>query len=630
MSPGLQPDLFSSDVGDLRPSTKRAGPRLWVRRLVLWEEPGRLLRNVPLRPGLNIIWTPDEADGRMGHGGGKTSLCRLLRYCLGEESFGTDVQRQLIGSAMPDAAVGAEVMLDGEPWVVVRPLGSSRRHLARPGTGLDAAFMGDMADTGIAPLRRAIAAKVLGDAVTHLPVTSADEAWEASLAWFSRDQECRLLDVLDWRAAETRSRSPVRHLSTADRLAVVRLLLDALTPAEIDAARRAAGHAEEIKRATGRRERISWVRDDVGRGLEATFGGDAAEPTAPDFWSRKARALLEAEDPEIERKVQDAERLVEEQRTEVTRIDKDLAVIAAKRDLYDQTLKAIGDDLPRAELRLEDAQNSHCPTCLQVIPPESMQLIEERQAERDRLNELRTGTQRDRQALQSEESRLKLAHAGAEQELSRRKTVSANLMIRARRFAEAKGNVTVTARYLRYGPEIQAVEREIKKAEAKEATAIREVADARKTSTGTIERLSALFDATVRFLLTNDAHGRVVLDDKGLRPEVTRHGALTAAAVQSLKVVAFDLASLMLSMEGATRLPNFWIHDSPREADLGLNLYHRLFDLALRLEELTPTPMFQYIVTTTTAPPERLQAEPWLRLTLSSSPATERLFGRDL
>lgn len=630
MSPGSQPDLFSSDVGDLRPSSERAGPRLWISRLVLWEEPGRLIRNVPLRPGLNIIWTPDEADGRMGHGGGKTSLCRLLRYCLGEDSFGTDAQRQLIGSAMPDAAVGAEVMLDGEPWVVVRPLGSSRRHLARPGTGLDAAFVGDMADTGIAPLRRAIAAKVLGDAVMHLPVTSADEAWEASLAWFSRDQECRLLDVLDWRAAETRSRSPVRHLSTADRLAVVRLLLDALTPAEIDAAQRATGHAEEIKRATGRRERIAWVRDDVGRGLEATFGGDPAEPATPNFWSREARAQLEAEDPEIERKAQDAERAIEEQRAEVTQLDKQLAVAEAKRGLLDQTLKTIGNDLPRAELLLDDAQNPQCPECLQPIPPESMQRIKERKAERDRLAKLGTELQHNRQTLQLEEGRLKLAKASAEQELGRRKAVGSNLTARAKRFAEAKGNVTLTARYLRYGPEIEAVDRSIKRAEAEEATAIREVADARKTSTGTIERLSALFDATVRFLLANDAHGRVVLDDKGLRPEVTRHGALTAAAVQSLKVVAFDLASLMLSMEGATRLPNFWIHDSPREADLGLNLYHRLFDLALRLEELTPTPLFQYIVTTTTAPPERLQAEPWLSLTLSSSPATERLFGRDL
>ena len=630
MSPKSQPELFPSEIGDLRLSTGRAGPRLWVRRLVLWEEPGRVIRDVSLRPGLNIVWTPDDVDGRMGHGGGKTSLCRLLRYCLGEDSFGADAQRQLIGTAMPDAAVGAEVMLDGEPWVVVRPLGSLRRHLARPGVGLDAAFAGDMQDTGIAPLRRTIAAAVLGDAVTHLPVTDADEAWEAALAWFSRDQECRLLDVLDWRAAETRSRSPVRHLSTADRLTVVRLLLDALTPAEIDAARRAAGHAEEIKLAVGRRERIAWVRDDVERGLQALFGGDPAQPAMPGLWSREARAQVDAEDPEIERKAQDAERLVEEQRAEVARIDKDRAVAVAKRDVLDQTLKTIGNDLPRAELRLDDAQNPHCPTCLQAISPESMELIRERQAELDNLDKLRAETQRDRHALQSEEGRLKLAQAAAEQELGRRRAVSSDMMARARRFTEARGNVTVTARYLRYGPEIEAVERDIKRAEAAEAAALGEVADARRASTGAIERLSALFDTTVRLLLSNDAHGRVVLDGKGLRPEVARHGALTAAAVQSLKVVAFDLASLMLSMEGATRLPGFWIHDSPREADLGLNLYHRLFDVALRLEGMTPTPLFQYVITTTTAPPEHLQAEPWLRLTLSSSPPTERLFRRDL
>ncbi len=74
-----------------------------------------------LRPGLNVIWSPDggdAADGVIGHGSGKTMFCRLLRYCLGEARFADEDQRDRIAQAFPDGAVGAEVVLDGEAWAV--------------------------------------------------------------------------------------------------------------------------------------------------------------------------------------------------------------------------------------------------------------------------------------------------------------------------------------------------------------------------------------------------------------------------------------------------------------------------------------------------------------------------------
>jgi hypothetical protein len=47
-------------------------------------------------------------------------------------------------------------------------------------------------------------------------------------------------------------------------------------------------------------------------------------------------------------------------------------------------------------------------------------------------------------------------------------------------------------------------------------------------------------------------------------------GDRSTAAIDSLKVLGFDLSALCLSIEGATRVPAFLVHDSPREADLGL------------------------------------------------------------
>ena len=72
----------------------RSAPRLWFERLAIFSEPGdeHVIRSVPLRRGLNIIWAKEPTAGSAkgsraaGHGVGKTSLCLLLRLCMGDTS----------------------------------------------------------------------------------------------------------------------------------------------------------------------------------------------------------------------------------------------------------------------------------------------------------------------------------------------------------------------------------------------------------------------------------------------------------------------------------------------------------------------------------------------------------------
>ena len=85
------------------------------------------------------------------------------------------------------------------------------------------------------------------------------------------------------------------------------------------------------------------------------------------------------------------------------------------------------------------------------------------------------------------------------------------------------------------------------------------------------------------------------------------------------------------SIEGRGAFPRFLLHDGPREADLAPEIYERLFLYARQLEDcFSGDPSFQYIVTTTTRPPESLLVEPWCRLKLSGVPAEERLLRCDL
>src|ERR1039458_8984477 len=98
-----QGELFPNPEVAVSLDSSRGEPRLWVRRLVIWEKPGEIIREVRLRRGLNIIWSPDPGagladlgrDAGSGHGAGKTLFCRLLRYCLGEDTFSRSEERRV-------------------------------------------------------------------------------------------------------------------------------------------------------------------------------------------------------------------------------------------------------------------------------------------------------------------------------------------------------------------------------------------------------------------------------------------------------------------------------------------------------------------------------------------------------
>src|SRR5438105_1884099 len=130
----MQREMFEPPRLQVKPKEGSREPRLWFRRFVIWPEPGaQPIQDRTFGPGLNIIWSPDPVDRSArdadeppsgpGHGAGKTLVCRLLRYCLGEPRFASEVLRTKISSAFKDGRVGAEVIVDGKRWAIVRSIG---------------------------------------------------------------------------------------------------------------------------------------------------------------------------------------------------------------------------------------------------------------------------------------------------------------------------------------------------------------------------------------------------------------------------------------------------------------------------------------------------------------------------
>jgi uncharacterized protein YydD (DUF2326 family) len=136
--------------------------------------------------------------------------------------------------------------------------------------------------------------------------------------------------------------------------------------------------------------------------------------------------------------------------------------------------------------------------------------------------------------------------------------------------------------------------------------------------------LSELLGPKVGGSISFDKEGQLVL-------EAENRSTLSSAAIEALKSVSFDLASVFRSVAGGGHHPRLLIHDSPKVADMSPVPYAALFDLVRDVEALADgKPTFQYIVTTTEPPPTQFKQSGHIVLTLDASAKEGRLFMEDL
>ena len=95
-------------------------------------------------------------------------------------------------------------------------------------------------------------------------------------------------------------------------------------------------------------------------------------------------------------------------------------------------------------------------------------------------------------------------------------------------------------------------------------------------------------------------------------------------AIFTLLVLLADMSALIFTIvsEQQSQLPGFLMHDSPREADMDYAVYHSYIRTWGGLQSEFPDPAscpFQYIITTTSEPPEEFRTEQYLKLELDAS-----------
>ena len=634
---------------------KRSEPTVWVRRLILFRTlaPLAIIRDIPLRRGLNII----QGLGT-GHAVGKSTCCRLIRHCLGESEFTEPGRRADIELTFPDGAVGAEVVVAGKVWTVLRPFTSQRG----PRASIDLTF----ADLATAPTEAnhwqdyqdALATTTLGRLPTPLTLSDGTAAhWLNILAACTRDQSTRLSDVLTWRPTKVPSRKE-------DRSAIYRILLGLIDPLETAASTEVARINSSLTTVTAqriRREHDSHVRfldhwPSLARDQALTQNSESAWDSQDlgDELLRVAVNRLRHVDQERLSELDAHMDTVHDRRAR----DR-LAIAERERELHDLanarqtlTLAARGDpDARQRRLNDLDKKRAAGATCQHLDQIHYPLLLTECPILTDKLTNLRADYQAtgawDAAANQRNDAQLgtlrdleTTLRADRDTHIAERNRTEAELTVleherraitlRLDRLNDDYQRITASlavrsgtdAESVRLHVDQLALERDLEAAQARRAACL---AQAQQK----IAEVQMLYHGLVQAIAGPAYRGQVDLAAGTITLSLGTSTAAGGETYKALTVPIADLAALLRGIAGHSIHPGFLIHDCPREADMNADLYRRIFEVAKSLEDAhggSDHAAFQYIITTTTPPPESLATDPWMRQTLDGESADGLLF----
>ena len=642
------------------PQSSRVGPRVWIAEVRIYRRfaPDALQRKYELHPGLNILWADPGAGktklyerGISGHAAGKTTFCRFLRYLVGEPSYGTTVFQQAIVDWEPDALLVGKVVLDNESWIVCRPLGLDRRDFAFKGTNFDEMFT--MPSTA---LKYSEFAEKLGDAVIS-PLTARSLpygfplTWRYVLPWLSRDQECRLANLLEWRDSATEAHRP--DMTAADACYIIRSVMGLITKDEEDAQKL---HRKLLQDRKDLEATLPLSKHDAAQGLRLVRGwaSDAAlegDLLFDNVRRELGRALAR---PEKTEELAAAKRFWEERQEAVASLERQVG--AAESELKKQeallaadrrTVGALHNDAARAEMEAEaPAALDRCNVLLRVARAKGCKLARGRTLDIESHRNMVSG-QTDVEDEKAVLAQAEAAVAGMRDQLAqlrqvllgaRAESVTAFDKYQALQ-AEVERHKETIAQRLR---DLKDVEAKCTKAEAdstrldnlrKDVEASqRKQEDIRQRADENRTRVNELFEDIVQAVMGDDVTAQFVAHSQSIDLKVSCNGERRSAATDTVKMLAFDIAAMLLSAEGFGHHPRFLIHDSPREADMSNDIYQRFFLYMAEIQKTFGggTPNYQYILTTTEPPPEHLRQKPWLTAKLDASVPEGRILGANL
>lgn len=660
---------------DLTPDPARTEPGVWIRRLYILGEPNidSLIREVPFVCGLNIIRTEERGDleeNVVAHSVGKTLLMRLIRYTLGEPNYGSEESQAELAKLLPNGLVVAHWRVKGEDWLVRRPLHDHELNSAycvhwQPDTESSSGPTSD-GSTARSNLADCMKAKdddrvpfksflkkldsVIAEDLPRLELTKDRiPHWEDLIGWFARDCECGYRQANEWRHPDVNSGQTgdlnqnklmmqwLCGLMSADEAELRnqhrQLLADQ---------RKAKATAEKHSRTASLKEESLLDSMDRPKTSDSSATKDKTdlfdENTEPTV-TEKAESML-----------QNSIELLDELKANspVPALEKNATAIQANLDQANTAAGELKGELRAAikyqrDLKAADRNNpllKHCnetPCGLRnhfdrVRDLGRDETIDDKLIDTDQTVRQLSDQEKEAAAncktLQDELARAQQALEAAKHKQAESERLLIEQIGRWKQHVlDAKRFDAVAKEASTHDSAVTNLAKAIDDSSARQETA-------RKTleHTKRVSNASAAYTQVLQRVFNEAATGSIQVDGFGLQPKPAKQLTPGGRALSAMAtVVSFDLACVMLSIAGVGNHPRFLIHDSPREGEMEMPLFKRIFDVACYLEScfIEAQPSFQYIVTTTKAPPSYCtENEPHTRLVLHGRDDGGRLLNR--
>lgn len=642
----------------------RQEPAVWVSRVMILEaiDPIRVIRDIPLKKGVNIIWARERATtSGVGHNAGKSSFCRLLRYCLGETGFARQINQKRIRALFPEGYVAAEIFVHGTKWAIARPLGSRHRTYAAENISIEEVFQKDHAS--FETFRVIVESSVLGDLIEQvIPSSLQTILWEHVLAWCARDQEARYLSIHSWRSPQSDSGTSKFEKPKMDAMFVMRAVLGLLFTDEVAMAQLIRKKEEEIAALKAdieiqAKEPAYWHNHYKSQ-LFKLLGEDSnlgIPLRSQDLFTADLERLATSTIEQVANDIKELNKKFEDVENELSLIyraqgqnDTEIESIKSSLGIYDEKNNAIHADFSQhISIRQKhlDRLNDTCRNTrvsLKDCPHFMSQLNTLNLPDESRKRELKRLLEESAEAIRllkeqlasfealaihlaKELKRVKFEKEGLRNQIQIKQTYLNNIRstldnLIAKSEQTAPNSIEGQLAPLR--KKLQDLEKAVDADRSQLQVLPREF----------IKRLNQfqnIFSFVVKGVLGQGFNAYLQLDDGEITFDINNPGVFAGTAMATLTVQLADLSGMLYAVSGGGTHPGFLVHDSPREADIEIGIYHNIFrfmtNLEQRLAERGGVP-FQYIITTTSAPPPEMDNSSYIVLELSGATEEELLY----
>lgn len=662
--PTIVPPLPKNDW--LKPDEGRR-PAFWISEIrflrALSPQVSDEIRRIELKKGLNIVWSEpadpdgDENERGRGHGAGKTSFCRAIRYILGEDHFGNKFIRERVRNApeLRRAYIVAQVWIGETPWAIARPLYLGGAPFAMPNTTIDTAIVAEAGRRKHFPYESFTSA--LKDAVTsYWVIQHFDKEKRRPIEWghilqpLTRDQENHLASLHAWRHEASASDSP--YMFDSEKAFLMRCMLKLADDKE---AKEIQSRIEQQARQNTAEASVTFYSRMLNESMNELHQSlpDVAKYISPDddlFIS----AVTDAANSETERKLRlvrgEIERLqIDDLRKERETLVQDISRIKGRTEEREELLLSHKtrleahkkkenptpqdvDELRQSILaKIRDRQ--HCGVSIEIALDEcdvykrlgitrqhressvetySISVVK---ACEDLISGLEDELRPFREKVAELEARRKnydTAIAGAlGEETNLRKKMDDILLASDGHVQLARNAVAAVAKR-------KAANEVITDAGEKITKSDNYLEDIRKDTATQQQKLSNIFDTIVKAIAGSERRGVLKFTNIEINAALYRQNEVESEAFKAVKALGYDFTALVAWLNNAGHHPGFLLHDSPRESDLEASLYYPYFNFIEALAQSAPE-SFQYIVTTTEPPPKSMRDSPIIRMRLDAS-----------